>query len=421
MQYARQETGGKVIFIFKDPDAWLAAPPEKAEGIEAGISSHPEKILTFLSNVKKNSRTPAAEHLALYPVIKLTNRCNLNCSHCYIEAMNSMRKAKFDLNLDEVSGFLSYITKLGREMGNPTRTVQLFGGEPTLSGIFLDVIKMARDMNLLVRVSTNAASAKHFQSEAFTELYKDRGIEWRVSLESHLEEIHDQIRPNSYRHIVRNLHHMIDSGAFVSIKTVVGPHNVASFIDTLYFARSIGATQFLYSPLSMTGAATRMRLLNRVTTTSINQRVAGALEKDPKIGPFIQSSPLARYLKVIYTRNPGILPRIQYHINHDGKIAPQDNLYEIPEFHFGDIGMQDYDLDTLKTYQERLERPEACKQCPVDYYCPKGDYADLASREGGEATSTDAFSVCNEIRDNVYHLMSLGERGVKLTEYIFGK
>ncbi|WP_197340012.1 radical SAM protein [Ralstonia solanacearum] len=107
-------------------------------------------------------------------------------------------------------------------------------------------------MNLLVRVSTNAASSKHFQSAAFTELYKDRGIEWRVSLESQLEEIHDQIRPNSYRHIVRNLHHMIESGAFVSIKTVVGPRNVASFIDTLYFARSIGATQFLYSPLRET-------------------------------------------------------------------------------------------------------------------------------------------------------------------------
>ncbi|WP_197339634.1 hypothetical protein [Ralstonia solanacearum] len=164
-----------------------------------------------------------------------------------------------------------------------------------------------------------------------------------------------------------------------------------------------------------------MRLLNRITTKSINQRVVEALEKDPKIGSFIQSSPLARYLKVIYTRNPGILPRVQYHINHDGRISPQDNLYEISEFHFGDIGMRDYDIDALRAYQERLERPEACRQCPVDYYCQKGDYADIARQEGGEENLNDAFSVCDEIRDNVYNLMSMGERGVKLTEYIFGK
>ncbi|WP_197339297.1 hypothetical protein [Ralstonia solanacearum] len=59
MKYARQETGGKVIFIFKDPDAWLATTPEKAEDIEAGISSHPERILALLSSIID----PASMHL----------------------------------------------------------------------------------------------------------------------------------------------------------------------------------------------------------------------------------------------------------------------------------------------------------------------------------------------------------------------
>ncbi|MGD7159258.1 radical SAM protein, partial [Ralstonia pseudosolanacearum] len=102
-------------------------------------------------------------------------------------------------------------------------------------------------------------------------------------------------------------------------------------------------------------------------------------------------------------------------------ISPKWNSGISYRLSWGDIGMRDYDLDKLKEYQERLERPEACRQCPVDYYCPRGDYADLARKEGGEAEFTDAFSVCDEIRDNVYQLMSLGERGVKLTEYIFGK
>ncbi|WP_340529832.1 hypothetical protein [Cupriavidus necator] len=214
---------------------------------------------------------------------------------------------------------------------------------------------------------------------------------------------------------------MISRGAFVSIKTVVGSHNFPSFVDTLYFAKNIGATQFLYSPLSITGAATRMRLLNKVTTRAINQKVVEAVERDPAIGPFIRSSPLARYLKVIYTKDPGILPRVQYHINHDGRISPQDNLYEFPDYHFGDISRKDYDFDSLRNFQVSLEQPIACQQCPVNYYCPRGDYANLTFKNEEGIGLTGEFAVCDEIRDNVYYLMTLGVRGIRLVEAILGK
>ncbi|SCU96510.1 hypothetical protein CNECB9_5390011 [Cupriavidus necator] len=180
MKYIRKEIEGNAVIIFQNPDAWLATSRENADAIESEIHNRPDHVSTLLSRIEKKSRTPTAEHLALYPVIKLTNRCNLNCSHCYIEAMNSMRKAKYDLDLEETAEFLKYVTELGRKMGNPTKTVQLFGGEPTLSKVFPDVVRIARDMDLLVRVSTNAASTKHFQSAEFEEFYKDRGIEWRV-------------------------------------------------------------------------------------------------------------------------------------------------------------------------------------------------------------------------------------------------
>jgi hypothetical protein len=39
----------------------------------------------------------------------------------------------------------------------------------------------------------------------------------------------------------------------------------------------------------------------------------------------------------------------------------------------------------------------------------------------GEASRENEFLVCDEIRDNIYYLMTLGERGIRLVESIFGE
>lgn len=326
-----------------------------------------------------------------------------------------MRRGKFDLRYREVKEFIDYLIALGRAMKNPPRTLQLFGGEPTINKDFANILRYARKSGLMVRVSTNAANSNTFQSEAFSEFYADRGVEWRISLDSHVREVHDRFRPRSFDRVVDNVKYMAERGAFISIKAVIGSHNFGSFVDTIYFARALGATQFLYSPLSITGAAARLNLLNRITTRMITEKIVAAIEVDRGLGPFLQSSPLARYLKLIYTRDAGILPRVQFHINHDGRVCPQDNLFEYPDTHFGDIAVGDYAFARLCEYQALLEEPLACKACAVSHYCPRGDYADLVA---AGLDSAAEFSVCNDIRDNIVYLMSLGQRGVALTEAV---
>lgn len=239
-----------------------------------------------------------------------------------------------------------------------------------------------------------------------------------MSLESHIAEAHNTIRPNSYHKVVDNLRYMAQKNANISIKTVVAHHNYSHFEDVIYFSKEIGATDYLYSPMSLTGNALKNKLINRITSLMINKKAIGVIENDPAMGRFLRSSPLARYLKLIYIKDCSILPRVQYFVNHDGKICPQDNLYEQPAFHFGDIANGDFRFDELKNYQERLEsRLNACKSCPAEDYCPKGDYADLVTNHedlNGE------FSVCEDIRQVVYYLMSLGTRGVKLVDTIYG-
>ncbi|MFB2351241.1 hypothetical protein, partial [Priestia megaterium] len=73
-------------------------------------------------------------------------------------------------------------------------TMQLFGGEPTLHSQFSDILTYIREKGIYVRVSTNAANVKLFQSGHFDKHFQDPEVEWRVSLESHIPEAHNQIR-----------------------------------------------------------------------------------------------------------------------------------------------------------------------------------------------------------------------------------
>jgi MoaA/NifB/PqqE/SkfB family radical SAM enzyme len=418
MNFYKQEVGDSTLFISKHPNAWMHVDKADADKLDGLFRGNSRALKAKLDSIAQVERLVQKENLALYPVIKLTNRCNLTCTHCYIESPESMRRGKYDLEFDEAKRFIDYVTSLGDELGQPTKTLQLFGGEPTLNKEFAEILTYARSKNLLVRVSTNAANIKQFQSGEFDHFFEDRQIEWRVSLESHIKEVNDQIRPRSFERIVSNVEYMAKRGAFISIKTVVGPYNYKTYIDTAYFARAIGATQYLYSALSPTGAAARMKLIDRVTTRMINEKMFAAVEADHSLAKFIRPSPLARYLKLIYTKDAGVLPRVQYFVNHDGKICPQDTLYEFPRFHFGDVSTGDYGFDRLTKYQSELEEPVVCSSCPVSHYCPRADYANMAD---SEQPGHEEFFVCDDIRDVVFYLMSLGRRGLDLTNLIFNE
>lgn len=419
IQYDLVEQGSKTLILTKQPKTWFSVDTQHAGTVSKLLDIGSNEIREQLLENKLAIVKPAPRHLAMYPVVKLTNRCNLNCSHCYIEAHDSMISGKHNLQHEDVQRFIDYIKKLGENLGEPTLTVQLFGGEPTLHKQFSEILTHCRAQDLYVRISTNAANVKLFQSGEFDEFYKDPMIEWRVSLESHIPEAHDFIRPRSYHKVVSNLVYMSLHGANISIKTVVGNHNFDHFEGIISYAKDIGATDYLYSPLSLTGDALKNGLTNRVTTLMINKKVIDLVERDKSIAPFLRSSPLARYLKLIYLKQSSVLPRVQYFINHDGRISPQDNLYESPRFHFGDIRSGDYAFDTLVKFQEQFESGlAACKACPVEGYCPKGDYAQLAATE---ECANGQFSVCDDIRELIYYLMSLGDRGVKLAEAFYGK
>jgi uncharacterized radical SAM superfamily Fe-S cluster-containing enzyme len=83
--------------------------------------------------------------------IDLTNRCNMMCDPCFMDA-NQVGYVH-ELTLDDVKGLLNdaISIKPRRQM-----TVQFSGGEPTISPIFLDSVRYAREVGYFsVQAATN--------------------------------------------------------------------------------------------------------------------------------------------------------------------------------------------------------------------------------------------------------------------------
>jgi uncharacterized radical SAM superfamily Fe-S cluster-containing enzyme len=102
--------------------------------------------------------------------IDLTNRCNMMCDPCFMDA-NQVGYVH-ELTLDDVKQLLddSIGIKPKRQM-----TVQFSGGEPTLSPIFLDAVRYAREVGYFsVQAATNGI--RFAQDAAFARQAREAGL-----------------------------------------------------------------------------------------------------------------------------------------------------------------------------------------------------------------------------------------------------
>lgn len=102
--------------------------------------------------------------------IDLTNRCNMMCDPCFMDA-NQVGYVH-ELTLDEVKQLLddAITVKPRRQM-----TIQFSGGEPTISPIFLDAVRYAREVGYFsVQAATNGI--RFAQEPAFAHAAREAGM-----------------------------------------------------------------------------------------------------------------------------------------------------------------------------------------------------------------------------------------------------
>ena len=117
---------------------------------------------TFMNNLKKDTFTQVKsfqekllglkKSLLWWVTAELTERCNFNCRHCYINRPAGDQLARQqELKTEEWKEFLQEAASLG------CLTVRFTGGEPLLREDFEEIYQFTRRLGMRVSLSTNAS------------------------------------------------------------------------------------------------------------------------------------------------------------------------------------------------------------------------------------------------------------------------
>ena len=151
------------------------------------------------------------------PVVfwNITKRCNLACSHCYINAGSGGGE---ELSLDEAKRFMADLA----EMKVPL--LMFTGGEPLLRNDIWQLAEFAQELGLKTALSTNGTLI----TKEIAAKIKTMGIEYvGVSLDGAREETHDSIRnqPGSFQKAVRGLQNCVEAGIRTGIRVTITRDN----------------------------------------------------------------------------------------------------------------------------------------------------------------------------------------------------
>lgn len=118
--------------------------------------------------------------------LNLTERCNLSCEHCYLDAKILKQGATDELSTAELKHLLGDIAAIG-----PEAMVVLTGGEPLLRPDIEDLAAHARDLGLMVVIGSNGL----LLTEIRLERLKNAGVAGiGLSVDSLVPETHDAFR-----------------------------------------------------------------------------------------------------------------------------------------------------------------------------------------------------------------------------------
>jgi MoaA/NifB/PqqE/SkfB family radical SAM enzyme len=173
--------------------------------------------------------------------LELTNRCNLQCVHCYTES--SPHTGGDDvLTTDD---YLSVMTQ-AYELG--CRRMQFIGGEPQLNRDFQQLLVAAKEIGFeFVEVFTNLTRLP----DETVRFAQSAGIRFATSVYSERPEVHHAITRNrsSHARTVKNLKRLIDSEVVTRAAVIVIDQEPDDVQRTKRFLADLGVSHIRDSPV----------------------------------------------------------------------------------------------------------------------------------------------------------------------------
>lgn len=177
----------------------------------------------------------------------ITKRCNLHCSHCYLEAVNS--EVSDELSLKECFRIIDEITLI-----NPAPLLILTGGEPLLREGIFDISSYASKRGFFVVMGSNGSI---IESRLAKEMLRNgiKGV--GISLDSLNPEVHDSFRgvKGAWENTLRGIEVLRGVGLDFIIQTTATQENYEEIPSIVDYSFQLGAKAFNLFFLVCTGRA----------------------------------------------------------------------------------------------------------------------------------------------------------------------
>jgi len=203
----------------------------------------------------------------------LTQRCNLECAHCYMSAFAGA-DTRGELTTMECRRVMDEIAEI-----NPSVFLILTGGEPLLRRDIWDVAAYAAEKKFTTVFGTNGVLLREREAKLMRE---HRVLGASISLDSTDPKKHDAFRhlPNAWESAVRATRVLTDEGLDFSLHMSVTDWNVGEVPAMIDLARDLGAKVLNFFFLVRTGRGRDLRDID----AGAYERILGYLAKVQGVG-----------------------------------------------------------------------------------------------------------------------------------------
>ena len=203
--------------------------------------SQPQRIATHgkCEFYMKLADSPAAKEKAEFiPLViswNVTRKCNLKCSHCYINA--TKEELRGELTTEEAKRLMDQISDVSRPL------LILSGGEPLLREDIYDLIRYGASKGFRMGLGSNGSLI----DEAVAKKLKDAGVKTvSISIDSSIPEKHDEFRgvKGSWQKAVNAITALKQNGVLVQVNTTVTQQNHGEIDEIMSLAEELGVENF---------------------------------------------------------------------------------------------------------------------------------------------------------------------------------